>query len=156
MNNMMKRIALTMLLLVASTAMAYARKVDYQALKKNKGVEITEISGAIARTSVPNGDALKEVDHMYVCNAETPEGIKALRKAFKHILSGKDKRVHVLVDAPAEQERTRIFGELKPGSQDEYTTMYIVCEEKDEIDVIVFEGNFTKDILNQMQNVMND
>lgn len=154
--NKIKRIALAMLLLVASTAMAYAQRVNYEALKKNKAVEIVEISGQMARMGAPEEVDLSSLDKMYICSSEKSEGVKELRKAFASVLSGKDKQISLLVDVPHGDERTRIFHELKPNRTEEYSAIYIVQEEKDEINIIVFLGNFTKDSLAKMSKMVND
>lgn len=154
--NKIKRIALAMLLLMASTAMAYAQRVDYEALKKNKAVEIVEISGQMARMGAPEEVDLSSLDKMYICSSEKSEGVKELRKAFASVLSGKDKQISLLVDVPHGDERTRIFHELKPNRTEEYSAIYIVQEEKDEINIIVFLGNFTKDSLAKMSKMVND
>lgn len=154
--NKIKRIALAMLLLVASTAMAYAQRVNYEALKKNKAVEIVEVSGQMALLGAPEDVDLSSLDKMYICNSEKSEGVKELRKAFASVLSGKDKQISLLVDVPHGDERTRIFHELKPNRTEEYSAIYIVQEEKNEINIIVFLGNFTKDSLAKMSKMVND
>lgn len=154
--NKIKRIALAMLLLMASTAMAYAQRVDYEALKKNKAVEIVEISGQMARMGAPEEVDLSSLDKMYICSSEKSEGVKELRKAFASVLSGKDKQISLLVDVPRGDERTRIFQELKPNKTEEYSAIYIVQEEKNEINIIVFLGNFTKESLAKMSGLVND
>lgn len=153
--NKIKRIALAMLLLVASTAMAYAQRVDYEALKKNKSVEIIEISGAMARMGAPEEIDLSSLDKMYVCNAESSKGMEVLRKAFASILSGKNPQISVMVDVPDGDERTRILGALKPNSKDEYSAIYIVQEEKNEINIIVFLGDFNKESFQKMASIAN-
>lgn len=154
--NKIKRIALAMLLLVASTAMAYAQRVNYEALKKNKAVEIVEVSGQMALLGAPEDVDLSSLDKMYICNSEKSEGVKELRKAFASVLSGKDKQISLLLDVPHGDGRTRIFQELKPNRTEEYSAIYIVQEEKDEINIIVFLGNFTKDSLAKMSEIVND
>lgn len=154
--NKIKRIALAMLLLVASTAMAYAQRVNYEALKKNKAVEIVEISGQMVRMGAPEDVDLSSLDKMYICSSQKSEGVEELRKAFASVLSGKDKQISLLLDVPHGDGRTRIFQELKPNRTEEYSAIYIVQEEKDEINIIVFLGNFTKDSLAKMSGMVND